>query len=121
MMKSPLTPEQEEEARAYLKWEHENMHFVVKIEHVGPYTLHLTFDDGTEKVINFHDFVYHPDAGRQYQKMQDLAYFHQVVLLDGHITWLFENDHAPLLRGWNFNPAMLYTWEGESWKEWLIR
>jgi len=112
MIEKKMTTAEKAESDAYLKWEHDNMHFVVKMEHVGPYTLHLTFDNGVEKVINFHDFVFHPDAGRQYHKLQEPAYFNQVSLEDGHLTW---PNH------WDFNPAMLYTWEGESWQKWLIQ
>jgi hypothetical protein len=112
MIEKKMTAAQKAESDAYLQWEHENMHVVVKMEHVAPYTLHLVFDNGIEKTINFRDFVFHPDAGRQYHKMQDLTYFNQVSLQDGHLTWP---------NRWDFNPAMLYTWEGESWKNWLLQ
>lgn len=121
MSKALITAAEKAETLAYLQWEHNNMHFVEQMEHVAPYTLRLTFDDGTKKEINFRDFVFHSQAGPQYNKLQDLDYFNQVVLLDGHLTWLFENDNAPFPRGWNFNPAMLYTWEGDSWKQWLVQ
>lgn len=111
MTKAKLTPEEEAESRAYLQWEHENSHGVESFEIVGPYTLHLAFDNGIEKVIDFADFVFHPDAGRQYHKLQDLDFFNQVFVDDcGVLTWPNRFD---------FNPAMIYTWEGDSWREWL--
>lgn len=111
MIKTKLTPEQEAESRAYLQWEHENSHGVESVCIVGPYTLHLTFDNGVEKVINFHDYLFHPSIKEWQGRLRDLDFFNQVFVDDcGVLTWPNRVD---------FNPAMLYTWEGESWKDWL--
>lgn len=111
MTESKMTPEEDAEFRAYIKWEHENSHGIEGFEIVGPYAMRLTFDDGVEKVIDFHDYLFDPRIKEWEGRLRDLDFFNQVFVDDcGVLTWPNRVD---------FNPAMLYTWQGESWREWL--
>jgi hypothetical protein len=113
--KSTLTPEEEAETRAYLKWEHENSHRVERFEIVGPYTLRLRFDNGVEKVINFQDYLFDPSHKAWGATLRDLDFFNQVYIDDcGMLAWPNRFDFGSPL-----GAAMLYTWEGDSWKDWL--
>jgi hypothetical protein len=103
--------EQGEESRAYLAWEHENSHGVESFEIVGPYTLRLKFDDGIVKVIDFHDYLFRQGVKEWESRLRDLDFFNQVFVDDcGVLSWPNRYD---------FNPAMLYTWDGDSWRGWV--
>ncbi len=47
---------------------------VCSAEIIGPYTLHLTFDDRSEQTINFRPVL----VGALYGPLRDLALFNQV-------------------------------------------
>ena len=96
----------------YLEWEHENMKYLSRFEIVGPYTLHLVFSNGVEKTIDFHDYVFHESMKAAWGgQLQELDYFNQAYVDDsGVLTW--PNRYA-------INPAMLYTWAYDSWREWV--
>jgi hypothetical protein len=77
---------------------------VISFEIVGPYTLHITFDDGKEQRINFEPALY----GYYYSPLRDLTLFNQ-VRLDPEIHTLVWPNEA------DFDPATLYNWhEGEG-------
>jgi hypothetical protein len=96
--KDTLTPEQ----HVYFRQEHEDSHPVVAFEVVGPYSLHLTFDDGTERTIDFEPALRQVFTGPLYEPMLDPAYFVQVTIdRNGILTWP---------NGADFNPAYVYNW-----------
>lgn len=66
---------------------------------VGPYTLRITFDDGTEQTINFESVLY----GYYYAPLRDLDFFNQ-VRLDPEVHTLVWPNEA------DFDPATLYDW-----------
>lgn len=90
------------EEQAYFDWEHENWHMVTALEVVGPYSLRLTFDNGTDATINFEQALRTVYGGPAFAQLLDSAYFAQVKLEYGHPTWPNRTD---------FNPAYLYKWE----------
>jgi hypothetical protein len=72
---------------------------VVDFEIVGPYILHVIFDDGEECTINFEPVLY----GHYYGPLRDLELFNQ-VRLDPEIHTLVWPNEA------DFDPATLYNW-----------
>ena len=82
-------------------------HPIVKVtgfKIVGPYTLHIAFDDGTEQTINFEPVLY----GHYYGPLRDPALFNQVRLDPEVHTLVWPNDA-------DFDPVTLYNWhQGEG-------
>lgn len=79
---------------------------VVDCEIVRPYTLRITFDDGTVRVINFASVL----EGYYYAPLRDLTLFNQVRVDPEAHTLVWPN-------GADFDPATLYNWdqgEGEE-------
>ncbi len=77
-------------------------HLMVKVTDfaiVGPYTLRIAFDDGTEQTINFEPVLY----GYYYAPLRDLDFFRQVRLDAEIATLVWPNDA-------DFDPATLYNW-----------
>ncbi len=72
---------------------------VTDFEIVGPYTLRIVFDDGTEQIINFESVLY----GYYYAPLRDLDFFNQVRLDPEAHTLVWPN-------GADFDPATLYNW-----------
>lgn len=104
--KDSLSPE----ARAYYEQEHKDSHPVVAFEVVGPQSLHVTFDDGTERTIDFAPALRRLFTGVMYDPLADPAYFAQVVIdRNGILTWP---------NGIDFNPAYIYDWP-KYVDEWL--
>ena len=66
---------------------------------VGPYTLRITFDDGTEQTINFEPVLY----GEMYEPLRERSFFGQ-VRLDGEIRTLVWPNGA------DFDPYVLHEW-----------
>lgn len=66
---------------------------------VGPYTLRVTFDDGTEQVIDFQPVL----AGELFGPLRDLELFNQ-VRIDPEVHTLVWPDGA------DFDPATLHDW-----------
>lgn len=64
-----------------------------------PYTLHVTFDDGAERVINFEGVL----AGELFGPLRDLEVFNQVRLDPEVHTLVWPN-------GADFDPATLHDW-----------
>jgi hypothetical protein len=72
---------------------------VTDVEIVGPFTLHLTFDDETEQVIDFAEVLHGP----VFEPLRNLDLFNQVQLNKdtGTIEWP---------TGADFSPAVLHDW-----------
>lgn len=89
--------------RAYFAWEHINDHAATKVEVVGPYRLHVTFDDGTDTTIDFEHALRTIYNRGMYAPLLDPDYFAQVeVKYHGVLTWP---------NGIDFNPAYIYKWD----------
>jgi len=65
----------------------------------APYTLRVTFDDGTEQVIDFRPVL----AGELFGPLQDSAIFDQVRIDPEVHTLVWPN-------GADFDPATLHDW-----------
>jgi hypothetical protein len=66
---------------------------------VGPYTLHITFDDRSSQIINFEPILH----GNLYGPLRNLALFNQ-VRLDAEVhTLVWPNDA-------DFDPETLRNW-----------
>jgi hypothetical protein len=72
---------------------------VVAFEQNAPYTLTVTFDDGTTQTINFEPVL----AGHYFGPLRDPALFSQVHLDPEVHTLVWPN-------GADFDPATLYNW-----------
>ena len=72
---------------------------VTEVEIVAPYTLHISFDDGVERVINFEEAL----DGYYYAPLRELSFFNQVRLDPEIHTLVWPNDA-------DFDPATLYEW-----------
>ncbi|MGD0897198.1 MAG: DUF2442 domain-containing protein [Thermoguttaceae bacterium] len=66
---------------------------------VAPYTLRVTFDDGTEQVIDFRPVL----AGQLFGPLADLTLFNQVQIDPEAQTLVWPN-------GADFDPATLHDW-----------
>lgn len=66
---------------------------------VGPYTLHVTFDDGTAQTIDLEPVLY----GQIYGPLRDLELFNQVRLDEEVFTLVWPNDA-------DFDPETLRNW-----------
>ncbi|MEW6718528.1 MAG: DUF2442 domain-containing protein [Chloroflexota bacterium] len=72
---------------------------VVQFEIVGPYTLHVTFDDGAEQVIDFRPVL----AGELYGPLQDERLFNAVEIDPETHTLVWPN-------GADLDPTTLHDW-----------
>lgn len=72
---------------------------VIGLEIVRPHTLRVTFDDGTEREINFQPVL----AGEIYGALQDETLFNQVAIDPEVHTLVWPN-------GADFDPETLYNW-----------
>jgi len=72
---------------------------VRSFEKLAPYTLRVRFDDGAERVIDFHQIL----AGELYGPLRDPALFDQVQLDPEVHTLVWPN-------GADFDPATLHDW-----------
>jgi hypothetical protein len=72
---------------------------IVECEYVKPFSLRLKFEDGLERLINFHKIL----KGEIYGPLQDPELFSQVMIdPEVHtITWP---------NGADFDPAVLHDW-----------
>lgn len=75
------------------------IHRVTRFSIVGPYTLLVAFDDGTEQRIDFRPVLYGPLFG----PLQDPATFNAVRLDTEVGTLVWPNDA-------DFDPATLHDW-----------
>ena len=70
---------------------------------LAPYTLRVTFDDGTERVIDFQPVL----AGELFGPLRDLNLFNQVSIDAEVHTLVWPN-------GADFDPATLHDWPEHS-------
>lgn len=91
-------------------------HDVMSVEIVGNYLLRLTFDDGTQQVIDFEPILYGP----VFEPLRDIEQFNLVALNrdTGTIEWP---------TGADFNPTVLYGWPkhkdriiAERWQRYAV-
>ena len=68
-------------------------------EIAGPYTLRVSFDDGSEQIIDFQPML----AGELYGPLRDLSLFNQVRIDPEVHTLVWPN-------GADFDPATLHDW-----------
>ncbi len=75
------------------------IHRVTRFDIVGPYTIEVGFEDGTEQQINFQPVLH----GAIFGPLQELRTFNAVVLDPeaGTLTWP---------NGADFDPATLHDW-----------
>jgi len=77
-------------------------HPIVRVRDFGavaPYTLRVSFDDGTEQVIDFQPVL----AGELFGPLRDLTLFNQVQIDPEVHTLVWPN-------GADFDPATLHDW-----------
>lgn len=72
---------------------------VREFEIIAPWTLHITFDDATQQLVDFQPVL----RGELYGPLRDLALFNQVMLDPEVHTLVWPN-------GADFDPATLYEW-----------
>src|SRR5947208_5146089 len=75
------------------------IHRVVSFEHVAPFTLRVSFDDGTAQVIDFSPVL----EGQLYAPLRDPSLFAQVRLDPEAHTLVWPN-------GADLDPATLHDW-----------
>jgi Protein of unknown function (DUF2442) len=86
-------------------------HRIYKVESfqiVGPYTLHLRFNDQSEQVIDFKPVL----AGQMYGPLREVSLFNQVSIDPEARTLVWPN-------GADFDPETLHDWPrySRSWAE----
>jgi hypothetical protein len=72
---------------------------VTSFKIIGPYALSMTFDDGTEQIINFEPVL----AGELYKPLRDLTLFNAVQIDPEVHTLVWPN-------GADFDPETLHDW-----------
>jgi hypothetical protein len=75
------------------------IHRILSFEIVDPYTLHLRFEDGTERRVDFRAVL----EGELFGPLQDLTLFNAVSLDREAGTVVWPN-------GADFDPATLHDW-----------
>lgn len=78
------------------------IHSVRHFEVVAPYTLHIRFEDGAERTIDFLPIL----AGELYGPLRDVNAFKQVRIDPEVQTLAWPN-------GADFDPATLYDWPAQ--------
>lgn len=76
-----------------------SLHRVSSFRSIGPHCLHLEFEDGAQRRIDFSPVL----TGRLYGPLRDPAYFSQVRLDPEVHTLVWPN-------GADFDPATLHDW-----------
>lgn len=64
---------------------------VIHAEYRGEYRIHLTFNDNTEKTIDFEDWL----DGPVFEPLRDPQYFQRFFLDGGTVVWPNGADVAP--------------------------
>jgi hypothetical protein len=75
------------------------IHRVLAFDIVGPYTLHLRFEDDSERTIDFSPVL----TGELFGPLRERTFFEQVHLDTEAHTLVWPN-------GADFDPATLYDW-----------
>jgi hypothetical protein len=81
-----------------MKMEHP-IYRIIDFENIGPFTLHIKFDDGQEQEIDFRPVL----AGQLYAPLQDEKLFNQVEIDPEIHTLVWPN-------GADFDPETLHNW-----------
>lgn len=69
----------------------ESLALVTKAEYAGEYNIRLTFNDGTEGVVDFADWL----DGPVFEPVRDQTFFRRFFIEAGTITWPNGADIAP--------------------------
>ena len=64
---------------------------VIRAEYRGGYTIHLTFNDGLERAVDFSRWM----TGPVFEPLRDTAYFQRFFVEGGTVTWPNGADIAP--------------------------
>ncbi len=72
---------------------------IISFSNEAPYTLRISFDDGTQQIINFFPVLY----GEMFRPLRDLSLFNQVRIDEEAHTLVWSN-------GADFDPAVLHDW-----------
>ena len=64
---------------------------VVRAEYRGGYLIHLVFNDGVERTVDFASWL----EGPVFEPIRDVAYFQRFFLEAGTVTWPNGADVAP--------------------------
>jgi len=64
---------------------------VVRAEYRGAYTIHLTFNDGLERLVDFGRWI----KGPIFEPLRDPVYFQRFFMEGGTIAWPNGADIAP--------------------------
>ena len=64
---------------------------VVKAEYRGEYRIHLTFNDGTSKIVDFRPWL----QGPIFEPLHDLDYFRSFFVSGSTVCWPNGADIAP--------------------------
>jgi len=64
---------------------------VTQVQVVGPFSLDLTFNDGTRKRVNFRRLLW----GEVFEPLRDPSYFARVELDEWTVSWPNGADFAP--------------------------
>lgn len=64
---------------------------VVAAEHVRGFVLHVSFQDGTEKLIDFKQWL----EGPVFEPLKDVKYFRRFLIDGGTVAWPNGADIAP--------------------------
>ena len=65
---------------------------VIRAEYRGGYMIHLTFNDGVEKTLDFARWL----EGPVFEPLKDTGYFQRFFLEGGTVTWPNGADIAPV-------------------------
>lgn len=65
--------------------------YVIKAEYRGGYRIRVSFNDGSEKTIDFGEWL----EGPIFEPLRDLGYFQRFFLDGGTVTWPNGADVAP--------------------------
>jgi hypothetical protein len=64
---------------------------VTRAEHRGGFTIHLTFNDGVQGVVDFARWL----DGPMFEPLRDLTYFQRFFIEGGTVSWPNGADIAP--------------------------
>lgn len=64
---------------------------VIRAEYRDGYMIHLTFNDGVEKTVDFAQWL----VGPVFEPLKDVRYFQRFFLEGGTVTWPNGADIAP--------------------------
>jgi len=80
----------------YTEKEKQNLKITTAV-YIGNYTIRINFNDGTEKLVNFKQFLsksLHPSI----RKYLDDAYFSNYEIVNGNLNW---NDYDMIFPIWD--------------------